>query len=160
MDTHRKITENSTSRNIKQETSEKGRISRSPLLQNAAGIALLVVTRLEARQLKHRCSFPPPPPTKTFPRPRHISPIQRNSQAYIPPPYSRIHFLPRRQETTLPSPKQRTVLRRRTALRTTTTHWAGELQTSINLTLNFVHDKPRNVKISTPRARAMHIVGF
>jgi len=58
MDTHRKITENCTPRNIKGETSEHGRISLSPLLQNAASIALLVVTGLEARQLRHRCSIP------------------------------------------------------------------------------------------------------
>ena len=67
-----------------------------------------------------------------------------------------------KQQTTLPSPTQRTLLRRKTALCTTMTHWAGELssKTNINLTLNFVHDKPSNAEISTRRVRAIHIVGF
>ena len=34
------------------------------------------------------------------------------------------------------------------------------IRTSINLTLKCVQDKARNVEISTPRARTMHVVGF
>jgi len=34
------------------------------------------------------------------------------------------------------------------------------IHTNINLTLKFVQDKACNVEISTPHARAMHIVGF
>jgi hypothetical protein len=52
---HQKITENcktSQHKTISRETSGQGRISPSPLLQNAAGIALSVVTRLQARQLE------------------------------------------------------------------------------------------------------------
>ena len=52
---HQKITENcktSQHKRISRETSEQGRISPSPLLQNSAGIALSVVIRLQVRQLE------------------------------------------------------------------------------------------------------------